>query len=92
MQFAKAQGTALAVLGLLLLLLQGYFLFHAAGATDSSTLAAPGVSPAEHTISYLPGIIGVVALGIGAFLVFVQAKRGGNEEVQPKKTSSGLPM
>jgi hypothetical protein len=92
MQFAKVQGTGLGVLGLLLLLLQGYFLFHAAGATNSSTQAAPGVLPAEHTISYLPGVIGVVSLGIGGFLVFVQAKRGGNEEVQPKRTSSGLPM
>jgi hypothetical protein len=92
MQFAKVQGTGLAVLGLLLLLLQGYFLFHAAGATNSSTRAAPEVLPAEHTISYLPGIIGAIALAIGGYLVFVQAKRGGNEEVQPKKTSSGLPM
>jgi len=54
--------------------------------------AAPGVLRAEQAISYLPGIIGMVALGIGGFLVFVQARRGGNEEVQPKRTSSGLPM
>jgi len=92
MQFEKVQGTGLAVLGLLLLLLQGYFLFHSAGTAGSSTQAAPGVLPAEHAISYLPGIIGTVALGIGGFLVFVRAKRGGNEQVQPKKTSSGLPM
>jgi hypothetical protein len=92
MQFAKVQGTGLAVLGLLLLLLQGYFVFHAAGTTSSSMQAVPGVLPAEQAISYLPGIIGVVALGIGGFLVFVQARRARNEEVQPKRTSSGLPM
>ena len=92
MQFAKAQGAGLAVLGLLLLLLPGYFLFHLAGNTNSPAEAPVPGSSADHTISYLPGIIGAVALGIGAFLVFVKATRGGNEEIQPKKTPSELPM
>jgi hypothetical protein len=92
MQFAKIQGAGLAVLGLLLLLLQGYLLLHSAGAAASSTQAAPIATQAEHTFGYLPGIIGLVALGLGAVLVVVQNKRGRNEEVQPKRTSSGLPM
>ena len=91
MQFAKVQGAGLAALGLLLLLLQAYLLFHSAGAAASSQ-AAPIATPAEHTFSYLPGIIGMVALGLGGVLVVVQNRRGRNEEVQPKRTSSGLPM
>jgi TRAP-type C4-dicarboxylate transport system permease small subunit len=92
MQFAKVQGAGLVALGLLLLLLQAYLLFHSAGAPASSTEAAPIATPAEHTFTYLPGIIGMVALGLGAVLVVVQNRRGRNEEVQPKRTPSGLPM
>jgi hypothetical protein len=91
MQFAKVQGAGLAALGLLLLLLQGYFLFHSTGAAASSTQAPPITTPGEHTISYLPGIIGVIALGLGAVLVIVQNTSGRNEKIQPKRTSSGLP-
>ena len=91
MQFAKVQGSALAALGLLLLLLQGFLFFSSMRPAGSPAEISPAPQ-AEHKAKYLPGIIGLVALGFGGYLVVQQRKRGGNEDVQPEKTSSGLPM
>jgi hypothetical protein len=91
MQFAKVQGSGLALLGLLLLLLQGFFLFSSTGPARNPAEISHTPPQAEHKANYLPGIIGLVALGFGGYLAIAQRKRG-NEEVQPEKTPSGFPM
>jgi hypothetical protein len=92
MQFAKMQGSALAVLGFSLLLLQGFLFFFSTLPAGNRTEIPSVPSQTQLRTNYIPGMIGLVALGFGGYLVVAQRKRGGNEEVQPKKTSSGFPM
>ena len=92
MQFAKVQGAALAALGLLLLALQIYILFSSTQQPGSPTQAPPTPTPGEQIIKFVPGILGLLALAGGGYMVLLQKKQGSNEETQPKKTKSGLPM
>jgi hypothetical protein len=91
MQFAKVQGGALAALGLLLLVLQGYILFSSTGQSGSPTQAPATPTQGEQIAKFVPGGLGLLALGLGGYLV-LQRKRPGSEERQPEKTGSGLPM
>jgi hypothetical protein len=90
MQFARAQGGGLAAVGLLLLALQVYILFSSTQQSGSPTQAPPVPTPAE--TKFVPGIIGLLALAGGGYLLLLQRKQGSNEEAQPEKTKSGLPM
>jgi hypothetical protein len=92
MQFAKVQGGGLAVLGLLLLALQLYILFSSAQQSGSPTQAPATPTQGERIVKFIPGIVGLLALGGGAYLVLLQRKKGSNEETQPEKTRSGFPM
>jgi hypothetical protein len=92
MQFAKVQGAALAALGLLLLALQIYILFSSTMPSGSPTQAPATASEAQQIAKFVPGVAGLLALGLGGYLVLRQRKRSGNEETQPEKTRSGLPM
>jgi hypothetical protein len=92
MQFAKVQGSALAVLGLLLLALQGYLYVSGLRPAERPT-ATPSLNvPLERKTVYVPGVIGLLALGLGVYLVVAPGRRARNDETQPTKTSSGLPM
>jgi hypothetical protein len=92
MQFGKVQGGALAVLGLLLLALQVYILFSSTRQSGSPTQAPATPTQGEQIVKFVPGVLGFLALGLGGYLVLLQRKRRGNEEPQPEKTRSGLPM
>jgi len=92
MQFARVQGAGLAAVGLLLLALQVYILFSSTRQAGSPTQAPPAATPGEQITKFVPGIVGLLALGIGGYLVVLQKKQGSNEETQPEKTKSGLPM
>ncbi len=92
MQFAKVHGNALAALGLLLLALQIYILFSSTTPSGSPTQAPATASAGEQIAKFLPGVAGLLALGLGGYLVLQQRKQRGNEEAQPEKTRSGLPM
>ena len=92
MQFARVQGVGLAAVGLLLLALQIYILFSSARQSGSPTQAPPAPTPGEEIIKFVPGIVGVLALAVGGYLILLQKKQGGSEETQPEKTKSGLPM
>jgi hypothetical protein len=92
MQFAKVQGGALAALGLLLLVLQVYILFSSARQRGSPTQAPAIPTQGEQIAKFVPGGLGLLALGVGGYLVLQQAKRRGSEEPPPEKTRSGLPM
>jgi len=92
MQFAKVQGGALAALGLLLLLLQVYILFSSTRQSGSPTQAPAAPTQGEQIAKFVPGGLGLLALGLGGYLILLQRKRRGNEELQPEKTRSGLPM
>jgi hypothetical protein len=91
MQFAKVQGGALAALGLLLLVLQVYILFSSTRQSGSPTQAPATPTQGEQIAKFVPGGLGLLALGLGGYLV-LQGKRRGSEEPQPEKTRSGLPM
>jgi uncharacterized membrane protein YfcA len=92
MQFAKVQGGGLAAVGLLLLALQIYILFSSTQQSGSPTQAPPAPTPGEQIIKFVPGILGLLALAGGGYLLLQQRKHGSNEEIQPGKTKSGLPM
>jgi hypothetical protein len=92
MQFAKVQGGGLAVLGLLLLALQLYLLFSLAQQSGSPTQAPAAPTEGEQIARFIPGIVGLLALAAGAYLVLQQRKKGSSEEAQPEKTRSGFPM
>jgi uncharacterized membrane protein YfcA len=92
MQFARVQGRGLAAVGLLLLALQIYILVSSTQPSGSPTQAPPAPTPGEQIIKFVPGILGLLALAGGGYLLFLQRKQGTNEEIQPEKTKSGLPM
>jgi hypothetical protein len=92
MQFARTQGLALAAMGLLLLALQGYILFSSIRTPGSPSQAPATTTEGEQIAKFVPGIIGLLALAGGGYLIVVRRKRGSDEETQPKKTPSGLPM
>lgn len=92
MQFAKVQGGALAALGLLLLVLQIYILFSSTRQSGSPTQAPATPTAGGQIAKFVPGVIGLVALGLGGYLVLLQRKQRSGEETQPEKTRSGLPM
>ena len=91
MQFAKVQGGGLAAAGFLLLVLQAYILFSSTLQSGSPTQAPPAPEPGERIIKFAPGILGLLALGAGGYLI-LHRKQGRNEETQPAKTRSGIPM
>lgn len=92
MQFARAQGRGLIAVGLLLLALQIYILVSSTQPSGSPTQAPPAPTPGEQIIKFVPGILGLLALAGGGYLLLQQRKQGTNEEIQPEKTKSGLPM
>ena len=92
MQFARVQGGGLAAVGLLLLALQIYILVSSTQPSGSPTQAPPAPTPGEQIIKFVPGILGLLALAGGGYLLLQQRKPGSNEETQPEKTKSGLPM
>jgi|ERR1700723_1501111 uncharacterized membrane protein YfcA len=92
MQFARVQGAGLAAVGLLLLALQIYILFSSTQQSGSPTQAPPTPTQGEQIARFVPGILGLLALAAGGYLLLQQRKHGGNEETQPEKTKSGLPM
>ena len=92
MQFAKVQGGALAALGLLLLVLQVYILFSSTRQSGSPTQAPATPTQGEQLAKFVPGGLGLLALGLGAYLVLLQRKRRDSEDPQPERTRSGLPM
>ncbi|MHB8500024.1 MAG: hypothetical protein ACYDCG_02100 [Candidatus Acidiferrales bacterium] len=92
MQFARAQGGGLLAVGLLLLALQTYILFFSTLQSGSPTQAPPAPTPGEQIIKFVPGTLGLLALAAGGYLILLQRKHGSNEETQPEKTKSGLPM
>jgi len=92
MQFARVQGAGLAAVGLLLLALQAYILLSSTQPSGSPTQAPPAPTAGEQITKFVPGILGVLALAAGGYLVLLQRKQGSNEETQPEKTKSGLPM
>jgi hypothetical protein len=92
MQFARVQGGGLAAVGLLLLALQVYILFSSTQQSGSPTQAPPTQTQGEQITKFVPGIVGILALAAGGYLVLLQRKQGSNEETQPEKTKSGLPM
>jgi hypothetical protein len=92
MQFAKVQGASLAALGLLLLALQVYLLFSSPRQPGSPTQAPASPTQGEHITKFVPGIVGLLALSVGGYLVFLQRKQRSSEESQPEKTRSGFPM
>ena len=92
MQFARVQGGGLAAVGLMLLALQAYILFPSARQSGSPTQAPPSPTEGEQIAEFLPGILGLLALAGGGYLLLLQRKHGSNEETQPEKTKSGLPM
>jgi hypothetical protein len=90
MQFAKTQGRSLAALGLLLLLVQGFIFISSTRRTQNFRKDSP-VRQEPTPAAYVPGILGLLSLGLGMYLIIAQRKRG-NEEAQPEKTQSGFPM
>jgi hypothetical protein len=92
MQFAKVQGGALAALGLLLLVLQVYILLSSTRQSGSPTQAPATPTEGEQITKFVPGGMGLLALGLGGYLVLLQRKQRGSQEPQPEKTRSGLPM
>jgi hypothetical protein len=92
MQFARVQGRGLAAVGLLLLALQIYILVSSTKPSGSPTQAPPAPTPGEQIIKFVPGILGLLALAAGGYLLLQQRKQGTDEEIQPEKTKSGLPM
>jgi hypothetical protein len=92
MQFARVQGGGLAAVGLLLLVLQIYILVSSTQPSGSPTQALPVPTQGEQIFKFVPGILGLLALAGGGYLLLQQRKQGSNEEAQPEKTKSGLPM
>jgi len=92
MQFGKAQGGGLIALGLMLLALQVYILFSSTQPSGSPTQAPAMPTRGEKITKFVPGVVGLLALAVGGYLVLLQRKRGRNEETQPDKTKSGFPM
>jgi uncharacterized membrane protein len=91
-QFAKVQGSGLVALGILLIALRIYILFSSTRQSSSPTQAPATPTPGEQVVKFAPGIVGLIAVGFGAYLVLLQRKQRSNEETQTEKTSSGLPM
>jgi hypothetical protein len=92
MQFARVQGGGLAAVGLLLLVLQIYILVSSIQPSGSPTQAPPVPTQGEQIFKFVPGILGLLALAGGGYILLLQRKQGSNEEAQPEKTKSGLPM
>lgn len=92
MQFAKMQGGGLVALGLLLLALQVYILFSSTRPSGSPTQAPATPSQAKQISKFIPGIVGLLALGVGGYLILLQRKQGSSEQTQPEKIGSGFPM
>ena len=92
MQFGKAQGGGLIVLGLLLLALQVYILFSSTRQSGSPTQAPATPTQGEQITKFIPGVVGLLGLAVGGYLVLLQRKQGSTEETQPEKTKSGFPM
>lgn len=92
MQFARVQGGGLAAVGLLLLALEAYILFSSTRQSGSPTQAPPTPTAGEQIAKFVPGILGLLALAAGGYLLFLERAQATNEEIQPEKTKSGLPM
>jgi hypothetical protein len=92
MQFARAQGGGLAAVGVLLLALQAFILVSSMRQSGSPTQAPPAPTPEEQITKFVPGVLGLLALAGGGYLFLRQGEQGSNEEAQPEKTKSGLPM
>jgi hypothetical protein len=91
-QFAKVQGGGLAALGFLLLALQVYILFSSTRQPNSPTQASSTPTQGEQIAKFAPGILGLLAIGLGGYLVLQQSRRRSSEQTQPEKTKSGFPM
>jgi uncharacterized membrane protein YfcA len=92
MQFARVQGAGLAAVGLLLLALQVYTLLSSTRQSASSTQPPPAPTLGEQITRFVPGIVGLLVLAAGGYMILLQRKQGSNQETQPEKTKSGLPM
>jgi hypothetical protein len=92
MQFAKVQGGGLAALGFLLLALQVYILFSSTRQANSPTQAPATPTQGEQIARFAPGILGLLSIGLGGYLVLQQSRRRSSEQTQPEKTKSGFPM
>ena len=92
MQFSKVQGGSLAALGFLLLALQLFLLFSSARQPSGSAQATEIRNPGERATELIPGIVGLLALAGGAYLVLQPRKKAIDDEAQPAKTKSGFPM
>jgi hypothetical protein len=92
MQFGKAQGGGLIALALLLMALQVYLLVASTQQSGSPTQAPAVPTQGERITKFVPGVVGVLALAVGGYLVLQQKKQGSDEETQPEKSKSGFPM
>jgi len=92
MQFGKLHGIALIVLGLILMTAQVLISTHHAAENASTPQADIQVPRQTGLVELLPGILGFLAIGGGAFLFLQNRRHGANDDMQPAKTRSGLPM
>jgi hypothetical protein len=72
MQFGKAQGGGLIALGLMLLALQVYILFSSTQPSGSPTQAPALPTRGEQITKFVPGVVGLLALAVGEYLVAAQ--------------------
>jgi hypothetical protein len=92
MQFGKAQSGGLIALGLMLVGLQIYILFSSTQQPGSPTQAPATPTQGQQITKFIPGVVGILVLAVGGYLVLLQRKQRSNEEIQPEKTKSGFPM
>jgi hypothetical protein len=88
MQFGKVQGRSLMVLGTILLALQIYILFSSAQQSGSPTQAPATPGEIAMMVKFVPGVLGLLAWGIGGYLVLSQ-RNASEREIHYRASSAG---
>jgi len=89
-QFGHTHGVLILTLGFILLAAQGLISFHWLP-LYAQVAPVDGTSSANHVMFLIPGIAGVLTIGVG--LYFLAQDKFKNRNTQPPpKTKSGLPM
>ncbi|HSC46359.1 MAG TPA: hypothetical protein VLC94_11020 [Candidatus Acidoferrum sp.] len=94
MQFGRFHGIALLTLGALLMCAQGLLVFWGHGsepkAQPQPEQAQRPANRPENAFEYLPGVLGIVLLGLGGYTI--ARGPGGSSDSQTSQPFSGRPV
>lgn len=92
-QFGQTQGWLIFTLGIILIAAQIVLSFHVfpENVQGAASPDASAVQNTNHSMFFIPGILGIITIGIGCYFLMQDKFKTSNPN-PPAKTKSGLPM